>query len=294
MRIDIKPGKYVLAVSGGVDSMVLLDLLAKMPDIELIVAHFNHGMRDGSSEDEKLVAQKARELGLDFEVGYGRLGNNASEETARKARYLFLYEVQNKHKAKAVITAHHQDDLIETALINLLRGTGRKGIVSISTNKQVIRPLLACSKQEIIEYAKKNKLDWREDPTNSQTVYLRNALRDRLHQNMTRGHRQELICNIEIVAKIDNLLDYEIATLSQSICDGKLINRAGFTSIPIDLGNELIAYWLRQNNLTDYDKQTINRLNMALRTYKQASLCPVKKDLELIINKNTAYFSISV
>jgi tRNA(Ile)-lysidine synthase len=294
MEIEIKPGKYILAVSGGVDSMVLLDLLAKKPDIELIVAHFNHGIRDESPEDEKLVAQKAQELGLALEVGYGRLGNYASEEAAREARYRFLQAVRLKHNAGMVITAHHQDDLIETAFINLLRGTGRRGLSAISSNRGVLRPLLSYSKEQIITYAAKHKLSWNEDKTNEDNNYLRNYLRNNVIKGLTLGQRQMLIKNIDKVAIINQKLNPEIAKISQVVYEHQVINRSSFALLPSGLAEELVAYWLRQNGLLDFDRKTVNRINTALRTFKGDSWCPVAGRLKLKISKKTARFSYSV
>jgi tRNA(Ile)-lysidine synthase len=141
MKIKIPKGKYVVAVSGGVDSMVLLDLLSRKPGIELVVAHFNHGIRPDANKDEELAVTRSEQLNLPIEVGYGHLGAKCSEEHARKARYAFLQKISLLHNADKIITAHHQDDLIETALINTIRGTGRKGFVSISNNEKVLRPL---------------------------------------------------------------------------------------------------------------------------------------------------------
>src|SRR5579871_6122810 len=111
MKADIPSGKYILAVSGGVDSMALLDILSKKSGLALIVAHFNHGIRADAEADETLVKEAARRKGLAVEIGYGRLGSGASEEKARKARYEFLKRIMLKHQADAVVTAHHQDDL---------------------------------------------------------------------------------------------------------------------------------------------------------------------------------------
>src|SRR5665213_4424111 len=108
MRIEVLPGKYALAVSGGVDSMALLDMLAKKPGVNLVVAHFNHGIRGDSGHDEKLVKQAAAAYGLIFELGAARLGKGASEAAAREARYDFLNRVMKKHQADAIISAHHQ------------------------------------------------------------------------------------------------------------------------------------------------------------------------------------------
>jgi tRNA(Ile)-lysidine synthase len=144
MEIVVPKGRYVVAVSGGVDSVVLLDLLTKTNN-QLTVAHFNHGIRQDSAKEEALVKQLAKRYGLEIKIGNGKLGLEASEETARKARYDFLESVRQKHQADAIITAHHQDDLIETALINLLRGTGPHGLIAIAKNPNILRPLLNCN-----------------------------------------------------------------------------------------------------------------------------------------------------
>src|SRR6478609_8911137 len=105
--------KYVLAVSGGVDSVVLLDMLAKSEEDELIVAHFEHGIRGQSSQDDaRFVEALAAKYDVSCEVGYGALGADASEETARTKRYEFLKKIATKHEAR-LVTAHHQDDVIE-------------------------------------------------------------------------------------------------------------------------------------------------------------------------------------
>src|SRR5579884_1275816 len=104
MRIAVEPGKYTLAASGGVDSMVLLDLLSNLPGVELIVAHFDHGIRPGSSIDEQFVRQAIKNYDLPFEHGRGNLGAQASEAAARDARYEFLRSVKRKHGAAAIIT----------------------------------------------------------------------------------------------------------------------------------------------------------------------------------------------
>src|SRR5882724_1815869 len=134
--LDIKPGRYVVATSGGVDSMALLHLLYQMSrDSDagwwLTVAHFDHGIRSDSAEDRQLVQAIARQYGLPFVYDEGRLGPGASEATARQARYSFLHQVLGASGARAIMTAHHQDDVLETAIFNLIRGTGRKGLTSL-------------------------------------------------------------------------------------------------------------------------------------------------------------------
>src|SRR6266540_5641084 len=153
MKVSVKPGKYVVAVSGGVDSMVLLHMLHQGPGLQLIVAHFEHGIRPDSDSDRKLVEAAAKHYGLPFRFAHGNLGPQASEAAARQARYAFLRMVQKESGAQGVITAHHQDDLIETAIINLLRGTGRKGLSALASTDDLIRPLLAATKADIYDAA---------------------------------------------------------------------------------------------------------------------------------------------
>src|SRR5579872_4982441 len=108
--IQVPSGTYVLAVSGGVDSIVLLDILSRDQTLKLIVAHYDHGMRVKSDIDARFVANVAKKYGLDFFSETGHLGYLASEATARILRYEFLFKVKKRTNAQAIITAHHQDD----------------------------------------------------------------------------------------------------------------------------------------------------------------------------------------
>lgn len=166
--------KYLVAVSGGVDSVVLLDMMTKAAKHELIVAHFDHGIRVDSEVDAHFVAALAEKHGLEFETKREELGENASEALARERRYAFLRGLSKKHGAK-IVTAHHLDDLVETVAINLHRGTGWRGLAVFDSD--VLRPLIDTPKEELIKYAHANGLNWREDSTNESDAYLRNRIR---------------------------------------------------------------------------------------------------------------------
>ena len=166
--------KYVIAVSGGVDSVVLLDMMTKVPEHELIVAHFDHGIRDNSREDAQFVSELANNYGLEYIMKREDLGAEASEALARERRYSFLRNVARSHNAQ-IVTAHHLDDLVETVAINLQRGTGWRGLAVF--NSDVVRPLVDTPKQQLIQYAKEHALQWREDSTNATDAYLRNRIR---------------------------------------------------------------------------------------------------------------------
>jgi tRNA(Ile)-lysidine synthase len=201
--------KYVLAVSGGVDSIVLLDLLVRQSDIEIIVAHFDHGIRDDSAKDALFVANLARKYNLPFETRREELGKNVSEETARSRRYEFLRAVARKYNAR-LVTAHHADDVVETISINLYRGTGWRGLAAMDSD--IARPLTKITKAEIIDYANQNKLDWREDSTNSNDDYLRNRIRRRL-ADIDDDAKKQLLRLWSQQKSFKNSIDQEVARL---------------------------------------------------------------------------------
>ena len=171
--------KYVVAVSGGVDSVVLLDILVKSSQYGLVVAHFDHGIRDDSADDARFVKGLADSYGLPFEMRREELGANASEELARTRRYEFLQQAVDKHEAAWIATAHHMNDIAETIAINLTRGTGWRGLAVLNRDN-VTRPLLNMTKKEVIEYALQHSLEWCEDSTNQSDTYLRNRLRRKI------------------------------------------------------------------------------------------------------------------
>lgn len=189
---QLSQGTYVAAVSGGVDSVVLLDLLSKQKNITIVVAHFDHGMRRASDKDAQFVRDLAKKYRYPFELGSAKLGK-VGEAEAREARYTFLHEVKNKYRAEAIITAHHSDDIIETIIINILRGTGWKGLSSLRDNNEVKRPLLDNSKGQIEEYAKKHNLTWVEDETNSNEKYLRNHIRHSILADLDTAKKQQFL-----------------------------------------------------------------------------------------------------
>ena len=302
--LQIKAGVYVLAVSGGVDSMVLLDILAKPANsrepvansrpkpkaesYQLVVAHFNHGIRGDSDEDEQLVTKSAAKYKLPLEIGRTKLGVGTSEEKARQARYEFLYRIKEKRQARAIITAHHQDDLIETALINILRGTGRRGPTAMAQNPDIIRPLLNTPKSELVQYAKAHKLDWREDVTNKDTRYLRNYIRLKVVPRLSASQRQELLAHITELNRLNPVLDLEIANLSQSLLFGNKIKRQKFISLPAEIAAEVLTYLLRQENIRRFDRKTIDRLAVAIKTAKPGTKHDILKRSRLKVDKDFA------
>lgn len=274
--------------------MVLLGMLHRKSGVELIVAHFNHGIRQDAAEDETLVSQTAKKYGLKLELGRGNLGPRASEEKSRDARYKFLEAVRQKHAAKAIITAHHQGDLLETALINMLRGTGTRGLSAMVNNQKLLRPLLHIQKPKLIAYARNHSIKWRDDPSNLDTKYLRNYVRHNLITKMNEDEKGALLQNIEKIAKNNRKADLIIANISQNIMNQEgFISRQAFSLLPAEIGNELILFWLRQLGAESVNKKTIQRLSTAIKVSLSGTSHDVTASNRLEVGKTTAHFSNS-
>ncbi|HMS24028.1 MAG TPA: tRNA lysidine(34) synthetase TilS [Candidatus Saccharibacteria bacterium] len=272
MKISVIPGKYIVAVSGGVDSVVLLDLLSKNKNLDLVVAHFDHGIRQESANDADFVTKLAKKYGLKIILGKGKLGSDVSEDEARKARYDFLFEILMGEGAKAIITAHHQDDVVETVIFNILRGTGRKGVTALSNQKQVLRPLLNVTKKEITEYARDNKLTWVEDSTNLDTKYTRNWIRHVLLPKMGDDKKEQIVQ----LYKSHQPINDEVDELITAIMGGeKSLEKLTLLNLPYSISCEVVASWLRKNGLAEFDKKTIDRI------VRGASTLPVGKTIDI-------------
>ncbi len=282
---------YIIAISGGVDSVVLLDMIArKKPETGVekplyIVAHFDHGIRSDSSEDAKFVESLAKNYGMAFVTKRADLGEGASEESARTARYEFLFNEMKKHNAESVITAHHQDDVIETMIVNILRGTGPRGLIGF-TLSSILRPFIDKSKQEILDYAVEHKLNWREDSTNLDTSYFRNYVRMKIVPKLSADQRQELIKIRENTVKLYTEIDDQTKKLLvQNLEKGQLV-RARFVVLPYTVQKELTAVWLRINGL-ELDRKMIERAVLSIKTALPGKQINLNSKASLLINKKT-------
>ncbi|WP_321375360.1 tRNA lysidine(34) synthetase TilS [uncultured Draconibacterium sp.] len=184
----IKPEqKVLLAISGGIDSMVLLHLFERS-GFEYGIAHCNFRLRDAESDgDEVFVHEQVEQHGTPahFETfdtkEYAALKGISIEMAARELRYGFFERVRKEYEYDLIVTAHHQDDLIETFFLNLSRKTGIKGLTGIKEKKgKLLRPLLFASREDIEKYAAEHYVPYREDSSNNEVVYQRNFLRHKI------------------------------------------------------------------------------------------------------------------
>ncbi len=173
-----KEDKLLLAVSGGVDSVVMTELISNL-GIDFAIAHCNYDLRGGEShKDEELVKTVAHRKGVTLHTKKITIGEGAIQLEARNARYEWFSKLSKKIGYTKIATAHHQNDSLETTLMNLSRGTGVKGLAGIAAqNGKIIRPILFATKQDIYHYAKVHSLLWREDASNNKLDYDRNKIR---------------------------------------------------------------------------------------------------------------------
>jgi tRNA(Ile)-lysidine synthase len=286
MKVDIQPGTYVVAVSGGVDSMVLLDLLSRKKGVKLVVAHFDHGIRPDSSFDRELVQQVTAKHRLPFVYHRANLGPGASEEVARKARYEFLHKVRVASGATAIVTAHHHNDALETAVINLLRGTGRKGLSSLQSHPTIHRPLLHVEKLALRDYARDQGLTWREDATNEDTRYLRNYVRHRILSQFSSEDREKLRDIINRAAQINHELDTQLMNYLHVQSAVDRLDRQTFLRLPHAVAREVLAAWLRKHGIRNFDQKTLERLVIAAKTLTPGKTSDILRGYRLLIQKD--------
>lgn len=222
---DFTAKKYLLAVSGGVDSMVLCDLFLKHK-LNFTIAHCNFHLRvEESNQDELFVKTYADINDVEIKIKQFNTESILEEEggsiqsIARKLRYDWFNSLLTEYDF--LVTAHHSDDNIETFFINLSRGSGLKGLMGIpSENNKTIRPLLKITKAKILDFAEKNNIKWREDSSNLSDKYTRNFYRNQvipLLKKQKPGFDQVMNSNIELIKKTKSLLDHFIDDIKKQV-----------------------------------------------------------------------------
>lgn len=209
---------------------------------DFIVAHFDHGIRVDSGEDLEFVRQLSISYKINFVFESANLESNSSEAIARERRYRFLRSIAEGFNDGVIVTAHHQDDLLETIIINLIRGTGWRGLAPMATNG-IIRPLLAMTKADITVYAIDHNLAWRDDSTNFSAKYFRNRVRDRLitispdnRRNLLHLYDQQRQLRTKIETEINAVFDQKAYIAGNVIT----LQRYPFIMMPNEVAIELL------------------------------------------------------
>lgn len=261
----VQTGDHVIvAVSGGIDSMVLMDILANAAPIlgcTLSVAHVNHRLRGRSSDaDERFVKGEAKKRGLEFRSGRVDVKRTAEQEklsvqeAARRLRYGFFDQVRMELGARHIATAHHADDNAETMLFHFVRGTGIKGLAGIPAVREAyIRPLLGVRRKEIAAYAKSRRIQYREDASNRSTDYTRNYIRRSviplLERRVNPGLSETLRKESELFSRLTEHIGRETEAAVARTLQGGGIDIEALASLPPFLRSMVVKEALERNGI---------------------------------------------
>src|SRR6185369_420112 len=226
--------KLLLAVSGGVDSVVLCEL-CKQAGYDFSIAHCNFRLRDKESErDKEFVERLAKKYGVEFFLKefdtekYAQDNKLSIQEAARMLRYEWFHELLSTkdYQLSTLLTAHHADDNIETLLMNFFRGTGLTGLTGIpmTTSSGICRPLLSFWKEELVEFAEQNKLEFVEDSSNRSSKYARNLFRNEIIPLISKAYpqaKENLLDNITRFKEIRELYDHSAGEIKKKLLKEK-------------------------------------------------------------------------
>lgn len=271
--------RYLIGVSGGRDSVVLLRWLVNLGYENLIVCHLNHRLRGRSSDaDARFVKGLARKYRLGFKLGAADVRALAKKEKlsietgARQARYSFFAKEAKRGGCQTIFLAHHADDLVETFLINLFRGAGSTGLAGMreistrfidSVELTIVRPLLGVWRQEIDTYVREHAIKFREDASNKNLSRLRNRVRHRiipyLEKIFGRNIRPAIWRAATIASDEEDWIDAQLSDSS----DAEL-SAAKLRVLPTALQRRVILKWLRAQNISEVSFDVVERVRTLL------------------------------
>ncbi len=276
-KFPSKKTTLIVAVSGGVDSVVLLHLLLPLAvkfNWELIVAHLDHKLRKESGLDLKFVSSLASQLNLEFiskKVDVKKIAKQQKktiEEAGRDARYDFFNKLSDKYKKSIIVIAHNADDQLETVVMNWLRGSALRGLTGMKTiNKKIWRPLLGLEKKELIDFSKKYKLKFREDKSNKDLYYTRNKIRHILLpklEQLNKSFKKVVLRNADVLSGLEDFVDKQVKAAVIKIKLKKSKNSVSFQvklflKLHKFIQSELLLYIIE---LIKGDRQDIKRVHL--------------------------------
>ena len=259
-NLKIKYGdSLVVAVSGGPDSMALLHMLLKLKralDLEIICVHVNHNTgRNGQKEEQKFVEKYCRNKGAIFETMIIEdYGDDNFHNEAHTKRYNFFDEIVKKYHAKYLFTAHHGDDLTETILMRIVRGSTLKGYAGFSKivnydNYKIVRPLINVTKEEILKYCEENKIEYATDSSNKKDVYTRNRFRKYIVPAIKKEEKnvhQKFYKFSKILLEYNDYIDKQVKKVIKEIYPDNILNIERFKEEEHIIQMKVIYYMLEK------------------------------------------------
>ena len=310
----IKENDTIIAgVSGGPDSICMLDILLKIKNLkkinfEIIVAHINHQIREEADSDQKYVENYCKKNKIKYfskRIDVKKYANNNKiglEEAGRKIRYDFFEEVMKKNQANKIAIAHNKNDQIETMIMNILRGSGLSGLkgIEIKRNDKYIRPILECTREEIEQYCKENKLETRIDKTNFINDCTRNRIRNivipyiknRFNPNIieTMSRLSEITTETEEYLKKETIKQFNEIKIEEK--EKIVLNLKEFNKKEILIRKKIILYAIHETlgNLQDIEKVNIEDIiKMCEKNIGNKYLTP-NKNIKVYVNKGKIFF----
>jgi len=278
LQLDLKPvpkeSTVIVGVSGGRDSMTLVHALLKQrPDLKLIAAHVNHGLRPDADEDADFTLGMMQRWEIPCEMFKPRPPEEGNiEEWGRNKRYEYFEKLLKKHKADFIFTAHHQDDDFESMMLHFLRGTRVKGLCGMAqTRDHLFRPMLYTSRAEVNAYTEAHQIPYRNDPMNEDDRFARSFLRHKIIPVLNHvypGLAERWQAQKDYWSELQEMLEGSARSFMNEFLDAKDgLHRVAFTRLPFPLRATVLELWFRDTTGQRIpDSATLERWDTAIRT----------------------------
>lgn len=293
-KMNINNDTIICAVSGGVDSICLLNILNNL-GYKIVLAHVNHHKRKESELEQKAMESLAKSLNIPFELlDYFYDGKDNFHNDSHNARYSFFKSLCKKYNTSIIATAHHLDDQIETILIKLLEGSNLYGyggisIVNDDGEYKIIRPLLCVSKSDLYIYANDNKITYFEDCSNSEDIFLRNRIRHNIVPLLNREiedlYSKISQYSIQVKEAFNFIRKQSIEYLNKT---NNIIDLVSFNELDIALKKDILSLLLENNNIRRSNLLIIDILKL-LKSNRGTKAIDLENNYKFIRSYDKAY-----
>ena len=295
-----------IGVSGGPDSMALLDLMIKLKselDLVLVVAHVNHNIREESKEEEAYLREFCNNMGLHFECfKIEHYGDDNFHNEARTIRYNFFDKVCKDYNAKFLLTAHHGDDLVETILMRIVRGSSLKGYsgfskVIVKDDYTILRPLITVTKDDLTNYCNENNIKYFIDKSNLKDVYTRNRYRKYVLPFLKEEDKmvhEKFLKFSETLLEYNNYIEREVSQVINKVFKNGILDISKFKELDHLLQSKIISNILEKiygDDLLIITNTHVNLIFDLINSYKPNSVVHLPNNVKAIKSYNELSFA---